>query len=46
MLNNVNEKNIDKFENYVIELNFGNIFIGYITSRESTDEGMNDFSIC
>jgi hypothetical protein len=26
----VNEKNIDKFKNYVIKLNFNNIFISYV----------------
>ncbi len=32
-MKNVNEKNIDKFENCVIKLNFNNIFITYIASE-------------
>ncbi len=38
-------KNIDKFKNCVIKLNFNNIFITYIMSKGVTDEGMNGFSI-
>ena len=45
ILRYVNEKNIDKFKNCVIELNFNNIFITYIMSEGMTDEGMNGFSI-
>jgi len=42
---NVNEKNIDKFKNYVIELNFNNIFISYVAFEGMINEGIDDFSI-
>ncbi len=38
-LRNVNEKNIDKFKNCVIKLNFDNIFITYIASGGITERG-------
>jgi len=45
-LRNVNEKNIDKFMNYVIKLSFNNIFITYMMSEGMTNEGIDGFSIC
>ena len=33
------EKNIDKFKNYVIKGNFGNIFITYMISQDASNEG-------
>jgi len=36
---NVNEKNIDKFKNCVIELNFNNIFITYVMFEGMINEG-------
>ena len=42
---NVNEKNIDKFKNCVIKLNFDNIFITYVIFEGMINEGAEDFSI-
>jgi len=42
---NVNEKNIDKFNNCVIKLNFNNIFITYVMFEGMINEGVDDFSI-
>ena len=45
MLKNVNEKNIDKFNDYVIKLNFNNIFITYIVYGMKQMREMNGFGI-
>ena len=45
MLKNVNEKNIDKFNDCVIKLNFNNIFITYIVSEMEQVRERNGFSI-
>lgn len=42
---NVNEKNIDKFKNCVIKLNFNNIFITYIMFKGMVNDGTDGFSI-
>jgi hypothetical protein len=41
----VNEKNIDKFKNCVIKLNFNNIFITYVMFEVMINEGVDGFSI-
>ncbi len=42
----VNEKNIDKFKNCVIKLNFSNIFITYVMFKGMINEEIDGFSIC
>jgi len=39
------EKNIDKFKNCVIKLNFNNIFITYVMFEGMISEGVDGFSI-
>ena len=41
---NVNEKNIDKFKNCVIEFKFDNIFITYVMFKRMINEGVDGFS--